>query len=153
MYESWNKCIEFSKTEGETGAHMNFSHPRPVKFWAFIAELVQIICLHFVPSLSCIYTANASFLCLVAHLRHCVHLPLQTQGILLIDLINESLSWFIFLRLSCFLAVWSARYRKSSCTQVDLTLVHFSKALSSYSFGTCKWWMMTISSLQEAFIS
>lgn len=65
--------------------------------------------------------------------------PLRTQGILLIDLINESLSWFILLRLSCFSAVWSARHRKSSCTQVDLTLVHLSKALSSYSFGTCKW--------------
>lgn len=143
MYESWNKRIEFSKTEGETGAHMNFSHPWPVKSWAFITGLTQIIRLHFVPSLSCVYTANASFLCLVAHWGHCVHLTqvslLQTQGILLIDLINESLSWFILLRLSCFSAVWSARYRKSSCTQVDLTLVHLSKALSSYSFGTCKW--------------
>lgn len=106
--------------------------------------------------------------CLIPELggpwSHCVHL---TQVSLcrprefswLIWSVNESLRWFILLRLLCFSAMWSARYRKSSCTQVDLTLLHLSKALSSLTPLACasgvpeSLWTITISSLLEAFIS
>lgn len=128
---------------------LSFQRERQMHAWAFLQVMrpslqdsLSFFYLHIFPYLSPVYTTDVSFPSLVAHWRCCVQ-PTQVplcrprQLSWLRWLMNKTSNRWVLLRVTYFSSVQSATYRKSLCTDVNITQVNLSKAPSSLTSLAC----------------